>query len=650
MESDLSPLSKYDVLLQPLQIGKLTLRNRVYSTGHVPGYAENGRPTERYYRYQEEKAKGGIGLTIFGGTTAVSPEHTAALWNQLQVADDSVIPYLAEMGERIRKHGAAAMIQLDHLGRRMAWNTEHWMPAIAPSPIPEPGHRSFPREMDQHDIDRVISDFASAARRSKEAGLDGIQLSAAGPHIFAQFWSPFCNKRTDRYGGDAARRMTFSLEVLDAVRRKVGPDFVIGMRVPGDEYVGEGLAPEDCIAIAKQLEASGMVDFLDVYGGQSYHHYTYSMTNMNMSFPVAPYLHLPMAFRAEVKLPIFHAQRVQDLDTAARAVADGATDMVGMTRAHLSDPHIMRKLREGRPEDIRQCVGAAYCIDRLDTGATMCLHNPATGREEDLPHKVSRTKGARKKVVVIGGGPAGMEAARVCAERGHQVVLFEARGSLGGQLRYVTKPSWREAMSGIGRWLSEQLIRLDVDIRLGTQASPELVIAEDPAVVIVATGGTPNKGDFEGAELTLSTWEALEGKERLGRPRSSLTTRATIRDQALRNSCLNRAQPSNSPSPTGAPFPTWAAPTQLRTCASFTMAMPHSARTFACKKYIAQATVSSPCWKTNTPRSSKSAWSMPSSPNRGPPRLTPSFTTCAHVRKTTARWTIARFCQAGNRP
>lgn len=307
--------------------------------------------------------------------------------------------------------------------------------------------------------------------------------------------------------------MTFSLEVLDAVRKNVGPDFVVGMRIPGDEFIAEGLAPEDCIEIARRLEATGMVDFLDVYGGQSYHHFTYSMTNMNMSFPVAPYLHLPMAFRSEVKLPIFHAQRIQDIDTAARAISEGATDMVGMTRAHLSDPHILRKLQEGRSEDIRQCVGAAYCIDRLDVGAAMCIHNPATGREETLPQKIVPTRGQKKKVVVVGGGPAGMESARVCASRGHQVVLFETRENLGGQLRFVSRPSWREAMSGIGRWLSEQMHRLKVDVRLATTATVELIEAEKPEVVIIATGGTPNRGDFKGAELTTSTWDVFDGWE-----------------------------------------------------------------------------------------------------------------------------------------
>jgi len=288
------------------------------------------------------------------------------------------------------------------------------------------------------------------------------------------------------------------------------------MRVPGDEYMSEGLSPEECIDIARRLEASGMVDFLDVDGGQAYHHYTYSMTNMNMSFPVAPYLHLPMAFRNEVRLPIFHAQRIQDIDTAARAVAEGATDMVGMTRAHLSDPHIVRKLQEGRPDDIRQCVGAAYCIDRLAVGATMCLHNPATGREETLPQTIARSRGEPRKVVVVGGGPAGMEAARVSAERGHSVVLFEADTTLGGQMRLANKPSWREAMSGVGRWLEGQIAKRGVDIRLGATATTEAVLAEAPDIVVVATGGTPFTGDFPGAELAVSTSDILTGRQEPG--------------------------------------------------------------------------------------------------------------------------------------
>jgi len=363
--------------------------------------------------------------------------------------------------------------------------------------------------MDEHDIARIIKDFGQAVRRCAAAGLDGTEISAAGPHLLVQFWSPVCNQRTDKYGGTLDNRMRFSLELLDEVRRVVDPDYVVGMRVPGDELIEGGLAPQECIELATRLAATGMVDFLNVYGGQSYEHLTFSTTNMNMSFPVAPYLHLASAIRAAVDVPVFHAQRINDIDTAARAVADGHVDMVAMTRAHMADPHIVKKLREGRPADIRQCVGACYCIDRLAGGLdALCLHNAATGREESMPHVIARA-GRKRRVVIAGAGPAGLEAARVCAERGHEVVLFEANDRVGGQVSLANKPGWRESMSGITRWLELQIRKLHVDLRLSSQATAELVLAEDPDVVVVATGGAPHGGDFEGSELAVTTWDIL---------------------------------------------------------------------------------------------------------------------------------------------
>src|SRR5262249_35589077 len=231
---------------------------------------------------------------------------------------------------------------------------------------------------------------------------------------------------------------------------------VIGMRMSADELIKDGLSHEDCVAIASEYARAGLVDFLNIVGGQARDDLAHAIILPNMSFPVAPFLHLASAIKREVDVPIFHAQRMTDLATGARAVAEGHIDMVAMTRAHIADPHLVKKLMEGREDDIRQCVGAGYCIDRIYVGGdALCIQNAATGREATMPHVIPKAEVARK-VVVVGAGPGGLEAARVCAERGHKVVLFEKSDRAGGQINIAAKATWREALSGIPRWLFSQ--------------------------------------------------------------------------------------------------------------------------------------------------------------------------------------------------
>ncbi|HQT85461.1 MAG: N-methylproline demethylase [Acidiphilium sp. 37-64-53] len=498
-----------DALFRPLTLRGLTIRNRLMSTSHAPGYGRDGKPQERYQLYHAEKAKGGIGLTMFGGSSSVSLDSPAAPWNQVSVADDSVIPYFQQFADRVHAHGAALMIQLTHMGRRTRWDTEHWLPTISASPLREPASRSIPREMSQDDIDRVVADFAQAARRAREGGLDGCEISAAHGHLVDQFWSPSVNRRTDGYGGSLLNRMRFGFEVLAAMRAAAGDDFVIGMRMSGDELFDEGLSGEDCVTIAAEHTRRGLVDFVNVMGGQARDHMAHAVSLPNMAFPVAPFLYLASAIRREVEVPVFHAQRITDFATAARAVAEGHVDMVAMTRAHIADPYIGRKLLEGRADDIRQCVGAGYCIDRIYTGAdALCIQNAATGREATMPHVIAKAATARR-IVVVGAGPGGLEAARVCAERGHHVVLFERESALGGQINIAAKAGWREALSGIPRWLAAQVRKLGVDIRLGIAADAALVLAERPDIVVVATGGAANPGLMPGADLVTTTQAVL---------------------------------------------------------------------------------------------------------------------------------------------
>lgn len=503
-------MATYDALLKPLQLKGLTLKNRIMSTAHAPGYADANLPGERYQLYHEEKAKGGLALTIFGGSSSVAPDSPLP-FAQIDISHDRILPYLEEFAGRIQRHGAAIFCQITHMGRRGRWDGYHWLPLIGPSANREQLHRGYAKPMEDWDFARVRKAYRAAARRCRQGGLDGLEVIASAHHLLDSFLSPVVNQRDDGYGGSLENRLRFPLEVLTGIREEVGDDFIVGLRLSGDELLEGGLDAEDCLRVAAAFAGSGLIDYLSVYQAHGDNFVGLAALMPDMSFPPAPFLYLASAVKREVDIPIFHASAIRDVETAEKAVAEGHLDMVAMTRGHIADPHIVKKIQEGRPEDIRQCVGASYCTDRVSLGKDMfCLHNAATGREAAIPHV--HTKAARpRRVVVAGAGPAGLEAARIATERGHEVVLFEKAEAVGGQLNLAKVPAWRENLSGVVRWLEQQVVKLGVDLRTGVEADLETVLAERPDLVIVATGGRPNEGGFSGHELARSTWELLSG-------------------------------------------------------------------------------------------------------------------------------------------
>jgi N-methyl-L-proline demethylase len=417
-------MTRYQALLQPFRLRHLQLRNRIMSTSHEPAYAEDGRPGLRYRLYHEEKAKGGIALTMIGGSAVVAPDSPPAFGN-LHLFDERIVGDLEALARAVHAHGAAVMCQITHLGRRTYWNRADWLPVLAPSPVREPAHRSFPKAMEDHDICRVVRAYGAAARRCREGGLDGIEIEAYG-HLLDAFWSPATNRRTDAYGGSLENRMRFGLEVLDEIRARVGSDYVVGIRMVVDEDMAGGLGREEGLEIARRLVATGMLDFVNVIRGHIDTDEGLAHVIPGMGTPAAPHLAFAGEVRVALGVPTFHAARISDLATANHAIAEGLLDMVGMTRAHMADPHIVAKLRRGEEARIRPCVGVGYCIDRIyEGGEALCLHNPATGREATVPHVIARADGPARKVVVVGAGPAGLEAARVAAARGHNVALVE---------------------------------------------------------------------------------------------------------------------------------------------------------------------------------------------------------------------------------
>ncbi|MEC5162070.1 dimethylglycine catabolism A [Janthinobacterium sp. CG_23.3] len=508
---------RYPNLFAPITLNKLTIRNRIISTAHAEVYAENGLPGERYIRYYEEKAKGGLGLAICGGSSSVSQDSPQGWWKSVDLSHDRVIEPLARLAATMHKHGAKIMIQATHMGRRSNYHGEHWPHLVTPSGVREPVHRGNAKVIEPHEMARIVRDFAAAARRVKQAGMDGIEISAAHQHLIDQFWSPRTNKRTDAYGGSLENRMRFGMEVLAAVRAEVGPDFCVGMRMCGDEFHEDGLSHDMLKEIAQELEKSGLIDFLSVIGSGADTHNTLVNCMPPMALPPEPFVHLANGIKSAVSLPVMHAQSIRDPVQAERILAAGMCDLVGMTRAHIADPHLVMKIRDGREDQIKQCVGANYCIDRQYNGLdVLCVQNAATSREEHMPHLVEKTAGRVRKVVVVGAGPAGLEAARVARERGHEVVLFEKNAEVGGQIMLAAKAPQREQMAGIVRWFDMETKRLGVDRRLGVAADAAAILAERPDIVVLATGGSSHTGQvarWGAAEgISVSSWDILSGR------------------------------------------------------------------------------------------------------------------------------------------
>ena len=505
-----------DSLLQSFKLKHLNLKNRIITTSHEPAYNEDGFPKDRYVAYHLERAKGGIAMTMTAGSTVVSKDSPPSFDN-IHAYKDEVVPWIKKLTEAIHDQDCKIMIQLTHLGRRTSWSKGDWLPSISSGKHREPAHKAFPKVAESWDIERIIKEYGDAAERMKEGGMDGVELEGQG-HLIGQFLSPLTNELETEYGGSLENRLRFTLDVLSDIRNKVGQKFIVGIRCVFDEVEKGGITKSDGLKIAKILSDSGLIDYLNINRGRIHTDPILTKHIPIQGMKSAPHLEFAGEIKKEVNLPIFHASKISDVATARYAISNGLVDMIGMTRGHLADPHIVKKIKEKREDDIRPCVGATYCLDRIYQGEeALCIHNAATGRELKFPNIISKSK-IKKKIVVVGAGPGGLEAARIAAERGHEVIVFEAAPDPGGQIRLCAKSARRKDMMGIIDWRMQQCINKNVKFNFNIIAEAQDVINENPDTIIIATGGMPNLELFEtkkDLDNVFTSWDIISGDVKL---------------------------------------------------------------------------------------------------------------------------------------
>lgn len=497
-------------LFSPLTIRNVVLRNRIVSTAHVTNLAENGVPGDRLIAYHVARARGGVGL-IITGATPVHPSSTPRFTRSIRNWDDSIIAPYRRLSAALHDFGARVFAQLNHSGAQ-GGSEGSFRYVVAPSPVDAELSKETPHALDVDEIQEIVSAFAAAAARARAGGLDGVELHGGHGNLIQQFLSPLTNRRTDAYGGNLENRLRFAREVITAVRRAVGADFVVGMRFSGEEHEPGGLTVAEGRVIACELTGSGDLDYLNVTAGRDLSSWSLAMHYAPMYLPSLHLRYLARGIKEAVSVPVLAVGRIVDPGDAESILAAGDADLVGMTRAQIADPELANKAARGAFAEIRYCVGANEgCLGRLFRGLPItCIHNPTSGREAELGELEPTSR--PRRVVVIGGGAAGLEAARVAALRGHRVILLERNTVLGGQIQLARRAPRRGEFGAIADQLVAAVEQAGVDVRLGCEATVDSVLALDPQVVVVATGSEARVPALPGGEgRVISARAALKG-------------------------------------------------------------------------------------------------------------------------------------------
>ena len=506
-------MESYPHLFSPFRINQCALRNRIVLAPHTTGFAApGGYLTEREAAYQATRARGGVALTVLG--TNVVHRSSTLDYGVLANFDDSYIAGYKLVADAVHQHGAKIFVQLNHQGGTAARLDE---PAhlSAPSPFASYLHKEIPQEMSRAFIHEIARAYGDAAERCKRGGIDGVLVHAAHGYLLNQFLSPLTNRRTDEYGGSLENRMRALLQVLQSVRDATGADYPIGVRLSADEYVDGGLTLGDSLEIAKKLDASGFADYLDISTGVGYDLYSEAKHYPGMYFPSLTWVDLAAEIKRAVKIPVACAGRIASPDDAETLLRAGKIDLVQIARAIIADPEWANKARENRADEIRPCMYiSSGCLGRLHRGLGIsCVQNPTVGREREFA-QIARAE-IPKRVLVIGGGPAGMQAAVTAAQRGHVVTLVERAAQLGGQARIAANAPGRGEIRNALFFLEQELKRFGIQVLLKqTDEIDAELVTENFDAVIVATGSDAALPQIENADTArmFSARDVLDDK------------------------------------------------------------------------------------------------------------------------------------------